>query len=407
MSRERTVGVMGGGQLGRYFVQSAQRLGLDTVVLDPVPGGPAGAIAHQQITAAYDDTRAWADLARRCCAVTTEFENVPADALRWLAGNTSDPTRVAPGADAVAISQDRLREKTFFADCGLPTAPWAALKASADTAQRQTQLDQAAGAVTFPALLKTARLGYDGKGQISVNSAADLAAAWAQLGHADAILEQRLALQQEISVLVARDAHGASVCWPVQVNHHHGGILAHTRVGFALVAPALADAARDAARRIAQALDYCGVLCIEFFCVADAAAPGGQRLVVNEMAPRPHNSGHYSIDACDMSQFDAQARVLAGWSLPEPQLLAPAVMLNLLGDAWWGADGRLREPDWSAIMGWGGVHLHLYGKKDAQPGRKMGHITVTAPRAADAQARASQIARHLGLAGMESLHDAA
>jgi len=376
-----TLGVMGGGQLGRMFVHAAQTLGYRTAVLDPDPDSPAGSVAHRQVVAAYDSAAGLAELASFCAAVTTEFENVPAPALRALA----DRCRVAPPAAAVEICQDRAAEKRHFQRAGVPCAPFATLDTPAD-------LDEAALAALLPGILKTARLGYDGKGQARVESFAGLADAWAALKHAPCVLEQRLDLWRELSVIVARGADGRLVHLPVQQNLHRGGILAVTQVPAPDMTPETAAEAVSEAERLAASMDYVGVLCVEFFVLADG------RLVANEMAPRPHNSGHYSIDACDVSQFDLQVRTLAGLSLVAPVLHSPAVMLNLLGDLWFTAPGATaRAPDWSALLALPGLHLHLYGKAEARPGRKMGHLTVTAADAATARAVALQAAALLGL----------
>ena len=379
--RMATLGVMGGGQLGRMFVHSAQTLGYRTVVLDPDPDSPAGSVAHRQVVAAYDSEAGLEELAMMCVAITTEFENVPAPALRKVAGRV----RVAPAAAAVEVCQDRAAEKRHFQRAGVPCAPFASVDKPAD-------LDEAALAALLPGILKTARLGYDGKGQISVESFAGLAGAWANLKQAPCVLERRLDLQHELSVIVARGSDGRWVHLPVQQNLHRGGILAVTQVPAPDIAPETAAEAVAEAGRLAASMDYVGVLCVEFFVLADG------RLVANEMAPRPHNSGHYSIDACDFSQFDLQVRTLAGLPLVAPVLHSPAVMLNLLGDLWFATPGAApRAPDWSALLALPGLHLHLYGKAEARPGRKMGHLTVTAAGAATARAVALQAAALLGL----------
>jgi 5-(carboxyamino)imidazole ribonucleotide synthase len=376
-----TLGVMGGGQLGRMFVHAAQCLGFRTVVLDPDAESPAGTVAHRQVTSAYADDAGLAELAAACTAVTTEFENVPAAALRSLAGRV----RVAPSAAAVEICQDRAAEKRHFQRAGVPCAPFATIEGAADLAQP-------ALAALLPGILKTARLGYDGKGQVPVDTHAALAEAWGALRHAPCVLEQRLPLQHELSVIVARGADGQVVHLPVQQNLHRAGILAVTQVPAPDIAPETAARAVAEAERLAVSMEYVGVLCIEFFVLADG------RLVANEMAPRPHNSGHYSLDACDLSQFDLQVRTLAGMPLVAPRLHSPAVMLNLLGDLWFAAPGAApRAPDWAALLRLPGLHLHLYGKAEARPGRKMGHLTVTAADAATARAVALQAAALLGL----------
>ncbi|GAP37757.1 5-(carboxyamino)imidazole ribonucleotide synthase [Piscinibacter sakaiensis] len=379
-----TLGVMGGGQLGRMFVHAAQSLGYATAVLDADPASPAGLVAHRHVASAYLDEAGLAALAEASAAITTEFENVPAQALERLAARRP----VAPAAAAVRVCQDRAAEKAHFRQAGVPCAPHA-LIASAE------QLD-AVPAGLLPGILKTAQLGYDGKGQVRVGDRAALAAAWDQLGRRPCVLEQRLALRAEISVVVARGADGAMVELPVQQNLHRDGILAVTQVPPPDVAPALQAEAVRSARALAGSLGYVGVLCVEFFVVDDGSADGA--LVANEMAPRPHNSGHHSLDACDVSQFELQVRTLAGLPLAAPRLHSPAVMLNLLGDLWFrGGDDAAVEPPWPAVLALPGVHLHLYGKAEARPGRKMGHLTVTAADAGTACAVAREAAARLGL----------
>jgi 5-(carboxyamino)imidazole ribonucleotide synthase len=363
------------------FVHAAQVLGYAVAVLEPDAASPAGAAGDAHLQAGYLDTDALASLAARCAAVTTEFENVPAEALRTLARALP----VSPPAAAVEVCQHRAREKQCFAAAGVPCAPHALLTSVAD-------LDLPAVAGLLPGLLKTASLGYDGKGQAAVATAGQLAAAWAALGGVPCVLEQRLALRHEISVIVARGANGMTVHLPVQQNLHRDGILAVTQVPAPDVTAAVAAQAIALAERLAQALDYVGVLCVEFFILTDGT------LVANEMAPRPHNSGHYSIDACDVSQFDLQVRTLAGLPLVAPRLHSAAVMLNLLGDLWWPAGAaQQQEPDWAQVLALPGASLHLYGKSEARRGRKMGHLTVTAADAAIARHVALQAAERLGL----------
>jgi len=387
-SRAATLGVMGGGQLGRMFVHAAQAMGYAVAVLDPDPASPAGRVADYHITTAYDDEAGLAQLMQRCEAITTEFENVPAAALTTLAAQR----RVAPGAQAVAVAQDRIAEKTHFERCAVQTgvgpAPWQAIRSADDLARVPDTL--------LPGLLKTARLGYDGKGQVAVDDRTQLAAAWAQLGQMPCVLEKRLPLRAEWSVILARGADGQTVHFPLQCNRHRQGILAVTET---CPEPsgstrALVEQAIAATRAVAADLQYVGVLCVEFFVVDDGSAHG--QLVVNEMAPRPHNSGHYTIDACDVSQFELQVRTLAGLPLVSPRLHSAAVMLNLLGDCWW-RNGRPHTPDWPRVLALPGVHLHLYGKLQARPGRKMGHLTVTAADLPQARAVALQAAALLGI----------
>jgi 5-(carboxyamino)imidazole ribonucleotide synthase len=288
----------------------------------------------------------------------------------------------------VAVCQDRAAEKATFARFGVACAPYAVI----DSAPDLDGID----AALLPGIVKTARLGYDGKGQRRVATRAELADAWAALGGRPCVLEQRLALAAEASVVVARGADGAVVHLPVQENTHRDGVLAITRVPARGVTAAQQVDAIDMATRLATSLGYVGVLCVEFFVLADG------RLVANEMAPRPHNSGHYSIDACDVSQFDLQVRAMTGAPLVAPRQHSPCVMLNLLGDLWFGggdSPGEAREPDWQRVLALPGVHLHLYGKAEARPGRKMGHLTVTAASAEEADVVSAQAAAHLGLAG--------
>ncbi len=374
-----TLGVMGGGQLGRMFVHAAQEMGYFTAVLDPDVTSPAGLVAHYHVEAGYLDEQGLAQLMQRSAAITTEFENVPAGALVTLGAHRP----VAPTADAVAVCQDRAEEKAQFRRSGVPCAPYALI----DTPERLA----AVADELLPGILKTARLGYDGKGQAVVADRAALAAAWDTLGRVPCVLEQKLPLALELSVVVARSAAGEVVRLPVQQNLHRDGILAVTQVPAPDASPALQQQAADAAAKLAADLQYVGVLCVEFFVTADG------RLVANEMAPRPHNSGHWSIDGADCSQFHLQVRTLCGLPLLPPRQHSAAVMLNLLGDLWFDAAGTERTPPWSAVLALPGMHLHLYGKASARPGRKMGHLTVTAATPAEARATALQAAALLGL----------
>ena len=377
--RAATLGVMGGGQLGRMFVHAAQAMGYATAVLDPDPQSPAGLVSHHHIQTAYTDAAGLSRLAACCDAITTEFENVPADALRTLAGLR----RVAPAASAVAIAQDRAAEKAHFGRCGVACAPYAEIHAAADVAAVPDDV--------LPGILKTARMGYDGKGQVRVQDRAALASAWDALGQVPCVLEKMLPLALECSVIVARGSDGAMVNFPVQRNLHREGILAVTEVFEGNVPAAVAAQAVAGARAVAHGLDYVGVLCVEFFVLADGS------LVVNEIAPRPHNSGHYTQNACDQSQFDLQVRTLAGLPLTQPRQHSPATMLNLLGDLW-GQHGADSVPDWATVLALPGVHLHLYGKTQARPGRKMGHLNVTGATAEQVRATALQAAQILGIA---------
>jgi len=388
-----TLGVMGGGQLGRMFVHAAQRLGYFTAVLDADPQSPAGRVSHHHIQTGYSDAAGLAQLAALCAAVTTEFENVPADALAHLA--LSRP--VAPGAAAVAIAQDRLQEKAHFSACaatsGVACAPYAVLQTPAQLA--------AVPASLLPGILKTARMGYDGKGQVRVKTAAELAAAWNNLKQVPCVLEKMLPLKAELSVLVARGRNGQVVSFAPQRNVHVDGILAVTHAYEGCLPPALAAKARAATEAIAAQIGYVGLMCVEFFVVT--GADGQDSLVVNEMAPRPHNSGHYTLDACDVSQFDLQVHAMAGLPLPAPRQHSPAIMLNLLGDIWFDSSGRERTPDWCAVLALPGAHLHLYGKTEARRGRKMGHLTLTGADLAGVQASARAAAVLLGLPDLPDL----
>ncbi len=355
-----TLGVMGGGQLGRMFVHAAQRMGYFTAVLDPDPSSPAGRVSHHHLHADYLDDKRLAELALTADAITTEFENVPAKALQQLAAHRP----VAPSGEAVAIAQDRAAEKAHFTRCGVPVAPHAVIQTAAQLAAVPEAL--------LPGILKTSSLGYDGKGQVRVRTRDELAAAWEGLRQVPCVLEKMLPLAAECSVVVARGADGAMVHLPPQRNLHRDGILAVTEVFEGVLSPERERQAIEATRSIAAGLDYVGVLCVEFFILADGS------LVVNEMAPRPHNSGHWSMDASDCSQFELQVRTLAGLPLVQPRQHSPAIMLNLLGDLWFKHGGDIAvEPDWAAVLSLPGSHLHLYGKTEARRARKMGHLTLT------------------------------
>jgi 5-(carboxyamino)imidazole ribonucleotide synthase len=353
------LGLLGGGQLGRMFCMAAQSLGFRVCVLDPAEDGPAASVADRHIRADYLNAGGLAELASLCAAATTEFENVPSEALEYL----SQHCIVCPGATAVAIAQDRNAEKAFVEGCGIEVAPHAPVRSLGDIEALSDEL--------LPGILKVARLGYDGKGQARVADRAAVRAAFEGFGGVECILERALELDKEISVVVARGADGETAAYPVAENVHRNGILALSSVP-ARIDPEIALRATAATVRIAHSLDYVGVLCVEFFLLADGS------MLVNEIAPRPHNSGHYTIDACVSSQFEQQARVLAGWPLAGTQQHEPAVMLNILGDAWFvGGDGSTPvEPDWIKVVRHPRAKLHLYGKREPRRGRKMGHVTV-------------------------------
>jgi 5-(carboxyamino)imidazole ribonucleotide synthase len=375
-----TLGVMGGGQLGRMFVHAAQAMGYFTAVLDPDANSPAGRVSHRHIQTDYTDSAGLQQLAQCSAAITTEFENVPAPALRELA----QLKPVSPGADAVAIAQDRAAEKAHFDKCGVPCAPYAVIETPA-------QLDAALSAHLLPGILKTSRMGYDGKGQVRVKDAEALRAAWQDLKQVPCVLEKMLPLALECSVIVARGRDGQMVNFPVQRNLHRDGILAVTEVYEGHLPSDLQAQAVAAARAIAVGVNYVGVLCVEFFVLQDGS------MVVNEMAPRPHNSGHYTLDACDQSQFDLQVRTLAGLPLTQPRQHSPAIMLNLLGDVWFNDQGVMRLPDWAAVLALPGAHLHLYGKTEARKARKMGHLNITGATVAEVKKTALQAAAILGI----------
>ena len=369
---------------------AAQALGYRTAVLDPDPHSPAGLVSHVHVCTDYLDAAGLAQMAAQCQAITTEFENVPAEALRHL-GLTLP---CAPSAEPVSVAQDRAREKAHFVQCGVPVAPHQVLHSAADLSAVPLHL--------LPGILKTTRLGYDGKGQVRVASLVDLPAAWAQLqvqGPAVCILEKRLPLAAECSVVLARGFDGQMVHLPPQVNLHRDGILAVTEVFEHALPTETEQQALKAAYEVAQGLNYVGVLCVEFFVLQD----GPERdtlgpLVVNEIAPRPHNSGHHSIDSCDVSQFELQVRCMAGLPLVQPRLHSASVMLNLLGDLWFASGTQSVEPPWAQVLALPGVHLHLYGKTEARRGRKMGHLTITAAQAEQARGVALQAAAILGIA---------
>ena len=375
-----TLGVMGGGQLGRMFVHAAQTMGYFTAVLDPDAQSPAGRVSHRHIQTDYTDSSGLKELAACSAAITTEFENVPAQALRELAKLRP----VSPGADAVAIAQDRAAEKAHFEKCGVPCAPYAVIE-TAD------QLAVALNQNLLPGILKTGRMGYDGKGQVRVQDAAALRNAWQALKQVPCVLEKMLPLDLECSVIVARGRDGQMVNFPVQRNLHREGILAVTEVYEGHLPQALQQQVVVAARSIAEGVNYVGVLCVEFFVLQDGS------MVVNEMAPRPHNSGHYTLDACDQSQFDLQVRTLAGLPLTQPRQHSAAIMLNLLGDVWFDSKGAMRLPDWAAVLALPGTHLHLYGKTEARKARKMGHLNVTGVSGADVRSVALKAAAILGI----------
>ena len=378
------LGVMGGGQLGRMFAHAAQAMGFKVAVLDPARDSPAGQAADRLIVAGYSDAAGLADLASACSAITTEFENVPADSLAYL----GERTFVAPAAQCVSVAQDRIAEKRFFVDCapssGVMPAPHKTIASSDDIDAIPDDL--------LPGILKTVRMGYDGKGQVRVRTRAEVRTAFAEMKGVTCLLEKMLPLAYEVSVLTARGADGESVVYPIAENVHRDGILFTTTVPGPNVSSGCAAMAQDAARAIISQLGYVGVLCIEFFVLEDGT------LIVNEMGPRPHNSGHYTIDACVTSQFAQQVRAMARLPLGDVRQHSPAVMLNILGDVWFDSGSETaREPAWEQVLALPGACLHLYGKEEARRGRKMGHLTLVAPTLAEAQAKLRSACNILGI----------
>ena len=346
------LGMLGGGQLGRFFVIAAHELGYKVTVLDPDQNSPAGKIADVHICANFDDAVALKKMADTCQAVTTEFENVPAKSLEKLAFATT----VRPSAACVAIAQHRVLEKNFIKDAGLPVAPFVVIYSANDLPDDTSTI--------YPAILKVARFGYDGKGQVRVKNQVEGQKAFAELKQETCVLEQMLALDLEVSVVLARDSIGNIVAFPTAENSHLNGILDISIVP-ARCSEVIKANAQELAKKLAEKLDYVGVLGVEFFVV-------GSQLLVNEIAPRPHNSGHYTIDACITNQFEQQVRVMTGLALGDGSLHSNAVMVNILGDSW----VNNVEPAWNKALAHANLKLHLYGKHEPRKARKMGHFTV-------------------------------
>ena len=356
-----TLGMLGGGQLGRMFTIAARTMGYEVVVLDPDKESPAGKLATQHLCADYADQEALKTIASSCAAVTTEFENVPASTLEAIASNCP----VRPGAHAVTITQDRIHEKTFLRDNNFPTAPFAVIQSYED-------LERGINEIGSPSILKVSRFGYDGKGQFGIKTNADIKAGWEALQGEACVLEQRMPLDLEVSVVLARGLDGEIATYPVAENIHEGGILDISIVP-ARINQKLESDVIAMAKDIAGKLDYVGVMAVEFFISKG-------KLLVNEIAPRPHNSGHYTLDACVTDQFEQQVRAVSGLPLGDTRLLTPVVMINMLGDIWHNG----AAPDWNKLLDHPNVKLHLYGKREARPGRKMGHFNVIAPNLDDA-----------------------
>ena len=359
----RTVGIVGGGQLGRMFAIAARRLGYRVHALDPTPDAPAGQVADVEVNAPFGDLDAARRFARAVDVVTFEFENIPSETLRVIA----DERPVHPSPDVLHVCRHRLREKDFLSGAGFPVARYRPITNSAE-------LRTALGELGVPAILKTADFGYDGKGQVRVESTTSVDEAWSRMGRPVGVLEALVPFDKEISVICARGVSGECRCFGPVENVHARHILDVTTAP-ADVSPKLAARAVELTKAIATKLDVVGLVTAELFVVGDD-------LVVNELAPRPHNSGHYTVDACVTSQFEQQLRAVCGLPLGDERLVQPAAMANLLGDLWTGG-----EPDWAAALAIPDVKLHLYGKHEARPGRKMGHMTALAPTAAEARER--------------------
>ncbi len=346
------LGMLGGGQLGRFFVIAAHEMGYQVTVLDPTKDSPAGKIADVHICAGYDDSAALAEMAKTCAAITTEFENVPAETLATLA----ESVVVRPSAASVAIAQHRVLEKNFIKEAGLPVAPFAVIDKAEDLPEDGNSL--------YPAILKVARFGYDGKGQARVKTRVEALSAFDDFKQEACVLEKMMPLDLEVSVVLVRSAQGEVTSFPTVENQHLNGVL-DISIAPARCSDVVKARAQGLAGKLATALDYVGVLAVEFFLV-------GQDILVNEIAPRPHNSGHYTIDACVSSQFEQQVRVLVGSPVGSAALHSKAVMVNVLGDSW----VEDVDPAWGKAFAHNNLKLHLYGKPEARKGRKMGHFTV-------------------------------
>lgn len=366
------LGLLGGGQLGRLFTMAAQCLGYQVTVLDPVPENPASRVADHFICADYADHHALLELSTRCVAITTEFENVPAESLRKLA----EICVVSPDAHSVSIAQNRISEKKFLTENNFSVVPFTII-VNKDRSEKMHYAD------FFPGILKVSQFGYDGKGQRRVTNEAELDAAIDDLNRETCVLERLMLLNCEISVIVVRGSDGELTSFPVSENQHVNGIL-NISIVPARIPSELAQQAQDIAIKVAEKLNYRGVLCVEFFVLEDG------QLLINEISPRPHNSGHYSIDACVTSQFEQQVRVLCGLPLGNTAMHSSVVMVNLLGDLW-----QKGEPDWCHVLQQSSTKLHLYGKTEARLGRKMGHFTVLGETTDMAFSKAIEIKSHL------------
>ncbi len=383
------LGIMGGGQLGRMFTQAAQAMGYQVCVFDPHPTkqSPAASIANFHICAEYHDEQALFDMANRCAAISIEFENIPAHSLDFLMQHN---VFVAPNASVVSIAQNRVQEKLFFTNLGLEVAPFYIIN-SVDDIYKILQNDAEKLNHDFlPGILKTNALGYDGKGQSSIYNIEHLHAEWLDMKKVQCVLEKCIDIHHEISVILARDRHGNIVRYPIGQNIHKNGILRRSIVPSPATPANIAEKAYQQAQLIIENLNYIGVLCVEFFVSTD------DTLYVNEIAPRPHNSGHYTQNACITSQFEQQVRILADLPLGDTTQHTPVIMLNILGDSWYKdyAD-QVIEPKWSQILTFQGTQLHLYGKLEAHKARKMGHINCLAYTLKQAQQIADSISELL------------
>ena len=366
------LGMLGGGQLGRMFVTAARTMGYEVIVLDPDSNSPVGKMARQHLQAAYDDRTALDYLAQHCAAISTEFENIPADTLEYLARSLP----VHPSAGALRIAQNRVLEKQFFSDLELNTALYLAIDSETDLAQAES--------FEYPAILKTAMLGYDGKGQFVCNSLVELRAAYDQISPRPCVLEKKIDLAMEVSVVLCRSEAGDVECFPVAQNEHLNGILDFSAAP-ARLSQGLETEVIQAASRIAHGLNYCGVLAVEFFISTD------DEVLVNEMAPRPHNSGHFTIDACETSQFEQQVRMMCGIPAGSSRQHSAVVMWNILGDIW----PQHGIPAWDQVLSLGNMKLHLYGKTEARNGRKMGHINCLASDTDEARQQLNDLKKKL------------
>jgi len=357
-----TLGMLGGGQLGRMFVVAARSMGYEVIVLDPDPDSPAGSMATEHLEANFNDKESLDYLASQCRVISTEFENIPAENLEYLA--QSRP--VHPSAEVIRIAQNRIKEKNFIRDLGLNTVDFVAIESEQDLAELYD--------FDFPAIMKTATLGYDGKGQVVCHSATDVKNAFNGLKQVSCVLEKKIDLALEVSVVLSRNQIGEINCFPIAENTHLNGIL-DTSIVPARLNQKMSDQVIEAAKKIAHGLDYVGVMAVEFFVSTD------EQILINEIAPRPHNSGHYTLDACRVSQFEQQVRAICNLPSGNCNLQTPVVMWNILGDLWPEND----SPNWEKLLFDGNAKLYLYGKKQARLGRKMGHVNFLAENVAAAQ----------------------